>query len=144
MVSVSYSEAAVEVLDILNHTNKEDVEKIPKKFIKFLKDNSNKNYISNIDYTKPIAQMNLKPKTQAILGLIYMKYWATEEGKYEFKQRIKENEIKYQQELREKYNVDNLFKNSKASKEIVDLPVVIQEETVLQKIINKIKSYIRR
>ena len=31
-------EAAVEVLDILNHTNKEDVQKIPQSFIKFLTD----------------------------------------------------------------------------------------------------------
>ena len=31
-----YGEAAVEVLDILDNTNKEDVAKIPSSFIKFL------------------------------------------------------------------------------------------------------------
>ena len=29
MIEAKYSEAAVEVLDILNYTNKEDVKKIP-------------------------------------------------------------------------------------------------------------------
>ena len=36
MIEAKYSEAAVEVLDILNYTDKEDVKKIPQSFIKFL------------------------------------------------------------------------------------------------------------
>ena len=44
MKETGYSEAAVEVLDILNHTNKEDVEKIPQSFIKFLVNISRKDY----------------------------------------------------------------------------------------------------
>ena len=44
MSEIEYSEAAVEVLDILNHTNKEDVQRIPQSFIKFLTDISSKNY----------------------------------------------------------------------------------------------------
>ena len=36
MFSNEYGEAAVEVLDILDNTNKADVDKIPKNFIKFL------------------------------------------------------------------------------------------------------------
>ena len=36
MLSTKYSEAAVEVLDILNHMEKEDYNKVPKKFINML------------------------------------------------------------------------------------------------------------
>ena len=57
MVSVAYSEAAVEVLDILKHTRKEDVNKIPKKFIEFLENNKSKTYIANLDHTKTIKEM---------------------------------------------------------------------------------------
>ncbi len=47
MREAEYSEAAVEVLDILNHTNKDDVKKIPQSFIKFLIEIANKNYKAN-------------------------------------------------------------------------------------------------
>ena len=69
MVSLAYSEAAVEVLDILNHTRKEDVSRIPKKFMEFLENNKSKTYISNLDHSKSIKEMNLKPKTEALLRI---------------------------------------------------------------------------
>lgn len=148
MVSVAYSEAAVEVLDILKHTREEDVNKIPRKFIEFLENNKSETYIADLDHTKAIKEMDLKPKTQALLGLIYLKYWADEEGKRAFKKKAKENEIKYQEELREKYNTDNLFKNKKEiikDENIKEEMVLqtIQHETFIQRIINKIKGIFR-
>ena len=144
-MNLGYSEAAVEVLDILDHTREEDVERIPKKFVNFLKEQSSKTYKSTLDHSKTIKEMNLKPKTQALLGIIYLNYWADEEGKKAFKTKIKENEKQYQQELSEKYNVDNLFKKSENNiQETTQLPVVVKEETFIQKIINKIKHIFRR
>ena len=148
MVSVAYSEAAVEVLEILKHTREEDVKKIPKKFIEFLEKNKSKTYIPTLDYTKTISEMKLKSKTQALLGVIYLKYWANEEERLAFEKRVKENEIKYQEKLRQKYNIDNLFNNKKTAvypeniKEETQLQV-LQKETLLQRIINKIKSIFR-
>ena len=110
MVSIEYSQSAVEVLEILEHTKKEYVDKIPRAFIEFLKKNSSKTYNSKLDYTKPISDLKLKPKTEALLGLIYMKYWAEGKDKEEFEKRIKDNEKKYQENIRAKYNPDNLFK----------------------------------
>lgn len=150
MVSVAYSEAAVEVLDILEHTKKEDVNKIPKKFIEFLENNKSKTYISNLDHTKTIKEMNLKPKTQALLGLIYLKYWANEEEKIEFRKKAQVNEFNYQKELNEKYNPDNLFKNKNAvnieKNETIQQSslVEIKKETIMQKIINKIKEMFKK
>jgi len=110
MVSIEYSQAAVEVLGILEHTKKEYVNKIPKAFIDFLKKNSSKTYNAQLDYTKPISALKLKPKTEALLGLIYMKYWAEGKEKEDFRKRIKDNENKYQENIRAQYNPDNLFK----------------------------------
>ena len=147
MVSVEYSEAAVEVLDVLRHTRESDVEKIPKKFIKFLEENSSKTYEPNLDHSKSIKEMGLKQKTQDILGVIYLKYWADEQGKIEFEAKIKENEKKYQQELKEKYNTDNLFKikNKEDFVQVEEKQLqVVQKETFIQKIINRIKNIFRR
>lgn len=113
MIDDTYSEAVAEVLDILSHTSKDDLEKIPIKFINFLEKNKSKTYKAELDYSKNINEIKLKSKTKAMLGLIYMNYWADEEEKKNFKQKIRENEIKYQAEMRQKYNPNNLFDKNK-------------------------------
>jgi len=146
MVSIEYAEAAVEVLDILKHTRKEDVEKIPKKFIEFLEENSSKTYVSNLDHSKLIKDMVLKQKTQDILGLIYLKYWANKDEAKKFRDKIKENERKHQQELRELYNPENIFKpkmKEKINTEETQLQV-IPKENFIQQIINKIKEIFKK
>lgn len=149
MIDVAYSEAATEVLTILEHTEIEEVNKIPKNFIKFLKENSSKTYKPDFDFSKPINELNLKQKTQSILAIIYLKYWANEEEKKAFKKRIKENEEKYQQELKKQYSTDNLFKTKKGIIENFEnqtqknlLPEV-KKENFIQKIINKMKKIFR-
>lgn len=86
-----YSEAAVEVLDILQHTNKYEVKKIPKSFIKFLIKISSKTYNVKFDHTKPINQLNLKNETKDILGFIYITWWCGEKEREEYKKNIKNN-----------------------------------------------------
>ena len=58
MREIEYSEAAVEVLDILNHTNKEDVARIPQSFIKFLTNISSKSYKVKFNHEQPINGLN--------------------------------------------------------------------------------------
>lgn len=142
MVSVEYSEAVTETLDILKHTRKEDVDKIPSKFMDYLKENASKTYKPELDHTKKIKDMQLKRKTKAILAIIYKKFWCDSEKKKEFDNTLKNNEIEYQEELREKYNLDNLFKNKVSQIETVDNSVAMVEykESIFKRFINKIKS----
>ncbi len=145
MVSVEYSEAIAETLDILKHTRKEDVDKIPSKFMDYLKENASKTYKPELDHTKKIKDMQLKRKTKAILAIIYKKFWCDSEKKKEFDNTLKNNEIEYQKELREKYNPDNLFKNKVSQVETVDNSVAMVEykESIFKRFINKIKSIFR-
>ena len=142
MISKEYSEAAVEVLDILNHTDEKMVQKIPSKFIDFLKENSSKEYVSNLDHSKKIKDMELKPKTEAILGLIYLKYWADEEGKKKFEQKIKENEEFLANELNNDFNKE-IFENkdveTTSEAEKTNLPKEYEHVGIVSKIINIIK-----
>ena len=143
-----YSEAAVEVLDILDHTAIEKVNLIPRKFINYLKENAAKDYIANIDYSKPIEEMNIKVETKGILGTICRNWWWSIEQKQEFSRLINEKNIKLQEELKEKYNPD-VFKAIRERKEqnieTVQqnniLTMVEYKENFLTKIINKIKSF---
>lgn len=139
MVSIEYSEAATEVLEILDNTNKEDIEKIPKQFIDFLKQNSSKNYKPNIDYSKPIEEMNLKKKTIDILAIICSKYWCDDLNKIEFDNMLEWNEKIQKEKLNEKYDSSNMF-NRKTNSNTEEQLIVINKENLITKIINIIKN----
>ena len=111
MFSNEYGEAALEVLDILDNTNKSDVAKIPTSFIKFLVDNASEDYRVNLDHSKLISEMNLKEKTKEILGVIYINWWCDKKDKENYTKQIKELEVKRQEEIKEKYNPNKIFEN---------------------------------
>ena len=147
MIAVQYANAMVEVLHYLKGIRQEDINKIPKKFISFLEKNATKDYICEFDYNKPLNELKLLNETRNIIGLICLNYWCeTEEQKQKYLSRLNENERKYQEELREKYNPENMFKQAKTEiveqqEQIVE-PVAMVEykENIFKRIINKIKS----
>ena len=141
MISTELSEAAVEVLEILKYTRKSDVEKIPRDFIRFLEENSSTTYKINKDYSKPISEIKLRTKTEALLGVIYLKYWADENGKKEFQQKLNDNEKKNMEQLNKKYNTEELFKNRNTEEvKEQDKFLVTKKENIFIKILNKIKN----
>jgi len=139
----TYEEAVTEVLDILNHTRIEDVKKINPKFMEYLKQHSSKTYVPNFDHTQKLKDMGLKPKTKALICLIYREYFCDESQKKEYDKRIAEAELEYQKELKAKYNTDNLFKNklSKEQKSIQETTIVKnKEQNFFKKILNRISK----
>ena len=146
MLNHRYAEASVEVLDILGHMNENDFAKVSKKFIDFLKENASKEYKCNLDYSKKINDMTLKQETRGLLALMYEKYWCPEEKKQELQNIFLENEKKYQAELREKYNPDNIF--SKKQDNIIkpennQTQLIEYKESTFRKILNKIKAFFK-
>ena len=107
MSTNEYSIAFAEVLDILQHSEIEIIEKIPLEIIKKIKEKSSKEYVSKIDKDKNIA---ISDKAEAILAVIYQDYLCEDDEIDEFNNQIIENEKYYQEELRKKYNPDKIFK----------------------------------
>lgn len=146
MSSLEFSEGITETLDILNHMDKSYTDKIPKKFKDFLEKNKSDSYIPHLDHSKKIKEMNLKEKTKDILATIYMNYWCDAEQKENYIKTLKQNEEKYQKELKEKYSPDNIFKNKtqtmiqqeQPAQENVDLVEV--KESFFTKFIKKLKG----
>ena len=146
MSSLEFSEGVTETLDILNHMDKSYTDKIPKKFKDFLEENKSDSYTPHLDHSKKIKEMNLKEKTKDILATIYMNYWCNAEQKENYIKTLKQNEEKYQEELKEKYNPDNIFKNKTQKtiqqeqpvQENVDLVEV--KESFFTKFIKKLKG----
>ena len=110
MKEIQYSEAATQVLDILNYTRQEDVKKIPQSFINFLKDISNKQYISNFNHAYPINALILSQKAKEILGFIYVTWWCDNENdRKKYKDMIHSNILKPEKVV--VYNINDIFKD---------------------------------
>lgn len=155
MFSNEYGEAAVEVLDILDNTNKFDVAKIPTSFIKFLVDNASEDYRVNLDHSKLISEMNLKEKTKEILGVIYINWWCDKKDKENYTKQIKELEVKRQEEIKEKYNPNKIFENKNKVQEYTnatkvdtvqneEVAMIEYEESIFKKIWNKILNFFNK
>ena len=149
MREIEYSEAAVEVLDILNHTNKEDVARIPQSFIKFLTNISSKSYKVKFNHELPINGLNLKKQTRELLGFIYITWWCDKEEREKYKKLIHESNIK-NEEIKEKYSVNDIFKNKKEKQEhkIIQNENVMKtsiaeykKENIFKRVLNKILSF---
>ena len=61
--------------------------------------------------------MKLKDKTKSLITMIYLNYLCDETQKKNTQLILKNNEEKYQKELREKYNPDNIFNHNQVIKE---------------------------
>lgn len=138
--------AVSEVIDVLKHSEIEVTQKIPKKFIEFLTKNSDRDYIPNIDYSEENWENSIEEDAKVLIALIYRDYIMSEEEK----EKVIEEAERQEQEIREKYNLDNLFKkNSKieneksqddTEQEVQKSLLIIKEEKWYERIINKIKE----
>ena len=160
MINVEYTEAIVEVLDILENSDDEINKKIPEKLIEFWRRNKSKTYKPNLDHNKPLNEMNLKDKTKDIITMVYLNYLCNKNEKEITLDTIRENEENYQLMIREKYNPDDIFKNNtnkenetsiKASQIKVEeiytnTEMIVKDENVswFIKIKNKIISFIEK
>ena len=103
----SYSE----VYDIIKHLDKKLYNKIPTGFIEMLREKMDNNYNVEIDYNKSINEQKLLKDTKIILSIIYRDYLCSEEKKKELIEKDKADLVRYEKELRERYNPDKIFKN---------------------------------
>lgn len=111
-MNIKTKEIYSEVYQILNLLGNDYIDKLPNSLINMLREKREINY--NPEYTDdmPLNEQNIKKETMSIIALLYLNYWCEDENeKLEVKQILKSNEDKYQVELREKYNPDNIFFN---------------------------------
>ena len=140
------SKAYAEVYSILNFVDEYYVNKISSKFIEYIYHKKDDNYIPNIDMSIPLEEQELQEDTVNILAMIKYKYWCeTEEEKQKLIDILNKNEEKYQLELREKYNPENIFKKPEVeSQNQENMAVVKYKESFFKKLINKIKSIFKK
>lgn len=106
----TYAKVYSEVYDILKYCNENLKYKVSKKFIKYIYENRDKEYITNIIPYIPLEQQNILPETRAYVALIYINYFADENEKIEFFKNYKLEQDKIEKEKTEIYNPSDIFK----------------------------------
>ncbi len=142
MITKEYAMAYTEVSEILKYVPDEDVNKIPKEKLEFYKSNMDNEYSYKLDMTKEFEEQEMSDITKAILANIFRDYWATPYQKEIIEEKEKYDLEKLEEEKREKYNPDNIFKN-KLEETVVEntnLPAEIKKETFFKKLISFIKG----
>jgi hypothetical protein len=141
-----------EVYEVLSELEEEDLQKIPKKILKYFKDNATYDVCEYINPDIPLDKLNLEEETKEILAVISYNYFCNDDEKKVLSKEFDKNEIKYQEELRTKYSPDKLFNNdmnnlstdiNSKNAEKVDNELVEYKESFLRKIFLKLKSILK-
>jgi hypothetical protein len=142
------NEAYSEILAFLEIIDEKYVKKIPKKLIEFFVNKKSDTYFPKYTLDIPIEEQKFLKETRELIALLYLNYWyETEEERAELERMYAQNTLKNEQELREKYNPDNIFK-SKIKNEMVtekeEVQLVEYKETLFKRILKKIKSFFKK
>ena len=133
-MKIEYRQALFEVYKILQNTDEEIINKIPEKFMKFVKENMDTNYKFELQKGKELIKQNLKDETKQIIALIYRDYICDE------KEVINDHNINYNRNkelekegLQKENNIENIEKSL----------LEIKKEKWYKKLINKILKFFK-
>ena len=145
-----YKEAFTEVHEIIKLMPSELIDKIPIKFIEMLEEEKDREYRPNIQ--EPLENQKLKNETIIILGLIYRDFLCAPEERKRLQEKdakeLKEAKEFLEEELRQKYNPDDIFKHKKTTideEQVQEQSIsVIEEEKWYKKIFKIIKNLFKK
>ena len=144
MENIEYSNSLYQINEILKYITPNLKARIPKRIISYFETNKSKDFNWQIDKTVPLEKQDLLPITKEILTVLYKDYMCDDIERAKLDKTLNENEIKYQNELREKYNPTNIFKDRQKATETAEkieenIEIVAYKESFFSRIISKIK-----
>jgi hypothetical protein len=147
-ISINTRNAYAEVDNFIECLDSYDKNKVPDDIREYFKREKSKNYDKMIDVNQPIKNQNLMDETLAIIAMLNLKYWCDDE---EEKKRLiniyLENERKIHDELKEKYDIERVFKerNSKGKLNFQDEKVPdIQRKSFFSELKNRILNFFKK
>ena len=146
MENIEYANSLYQVNEILKYMAPNLKARIPKKFISYFENNKSQNYNWSIDTSLPLEKQNLLTPTKEILTLIYRDYICDDIEKIKIQKTLNENDIKYQEKLKEIYNPNNVFKNKQKNIEVTEntTSIATSKDSFFSKIISKIKLFFHK
>ena len=145
----TYEKACTEFIELLKFFPRESVEKIPEKKLILYINKMDRTYNYKVDKNKPFDQQKMLKKTKAIFANIFRDYWATDYQRERIIAKEKYDREQIEKEKYEKYNPEHIFKNKneteiKENTNIDSVAMVEFKESILKKIIDKIKSIFKK
>ena len=139
MIELHDRRAFADVSIIINMMSKSMRDKIDPEFIKFIEENKDVKYISNIKTNIPIMNQNIEQNTQTILAFIYREYICSSIERKELLIEKRKKEVEKYNKNKEKYQIN--FKSREKKKIIKENSIIVYKKN---NIFIKIINYIRR
>ncbi len=144
----NYPKAYKEVIEILKYVPEESVNKIPQTMLDTFKTKMDKEYNFIVDINKTFEEQELLEETKAIFANIFRDYWATPYQKERIEAKEKYDSQKAEEEKREQYNPNDIFKRKQKDNEKDEniqavnnnLPIEVKKEKFYEKIVNFFKK----
>lgn len=148
MLDEIYRNSFKEVYYILQNSETELLQKVPTKFLDFLKSNMNSEYKCNINLEIPLNEQTLLKETEDILSLIYRSYFATNEEKEAFAIKDRKEFIDKEKNKIQEHQGKDIYKVFEERQNINNIKInnnlmVIKKENFIQKFFNKILSLLK-
>lgn len=155
MSNDTYEMAYVEILEIIKYLPIAEQSKIPKYKIEFYEKHKDKNYNFKFDKNVSIEEQRLLRKTRIIMINLFRDFFANDIQKQKLEIILKNNSKLAEEERRQKYNPNDIFKNRKATnieragkdgQEQVNeeynksLPIEIRKQNIFQKLLRFVKD----
>lgn len=120
-------------------------EKLPKEIQRYIINTKSNDHIFVFEKNMPIQFQTVNKSTMVILSYLYLKYInENSEVKRKLLDKYKNNEIQYQEELRKKYNPEDLFKNKKESKPEETSLVEVKKEKWYEKMFSFLRKMFKK
>lgn len=138
-----YKKSFAEVYEILKIIPMEILNKIPQKLKDIIEKERDRNY--HVIIKEPLNIEDFQYETIVFLGMIYRDFLCSEEERKNLQEEDIQLRKKYEEELRQKYNTDNLFNKRQKSQEndIKKLPTEMKEKKWYKKLLDLIKGVLK-
>ena len=119
--------------------------KLPEELKEYIYQNQNLSYEYDFDNNLPLIYQINNDKTKAYISYLYLKYINDSSSeKAILLKKYEQNEIINQENLKEKYSYDNLFKknniHSQDNYNVEEVSMIKYKESILKKLLDKLKS----
>lgn len=142
MITKELSEAFTEVEEIFKFLSEDEICKVPEYIRQMINANKSENFVVHINPEKSIEEQIINPRTRDLLVVLYLEYWCPENEKEQMYKIVNMDYLKEQKILKDKYNIEDLFKNRKKDlkKQNGEVELVKYKESILKKIWNTFRK----
>ena len=148
MQKLNSKKTYTEMYEILNILGENYINKLPKKMYDLIDSQRDLEYKPNLIMENGMLNESaISRETIALFAVLNVQYFVEDENlKQEYMKVLKDNEKKYQLELKEKYNPDKIFENNLYSRnankieEKCNQMIEYKKENIFKKFIKKVKN----